>query len=176
MKIILPPRFEHELSPWEHGKRAVWKSFDPEERLAVVLDAPVLQHDDIVASIEHRYKPNEFDNALPAAIVAGVICAPVTLAQSSKHTAEEREIEDLVHQFDPFLVRLRMTSSDVERRFGTPRLTEKRDDGSEFRYYGSPKLGLKNRLLWVSVALKDGKESQIFSDEFFDFHKIQKQH
>lgn len=170
-RISLPPRFEHELSPWEHGKRAVWKSYDAEERLAVVIGAPALQPDDIAASIEHRYRPAKFDNALPAAIIA----APIILAQSSKRATERREIEQLVQRFDPFCVELGMTLFDVERRYGTPRRTEKREDGSEIRYYGSSKLGVENRLLWVAVVFKNGKASEIFSDQFFDYRKIQEQ-
>lgn len=174
-KIILPPRFEHEISPWERGKRAVWKSYDPEERLAVVVQAPDLRREEIVASMEHRHKPNKFDNALPGAIIAGVVGAPITLVQSPSREAERREILALAQHFDPYRLQLTMPLADVEQIFGAPRLIDKLDDDSEIRYYGSPELGVKDRLLWVSVLFKNGKVTAVFSDDFFDYHKIQAQ-
>lgn len=175
-KVVLPPRFEHELSPWEQGRRAVWKSYDPEERLKVVLQAPDLQPADIAVMIERRYRPKVFDNAFPAAVIAGVVGAPIALAQSPKHAAEEREIQALARRFDPFRAQLTMTVSEIERMFGPALLVEALNDGSEIRYYGSMKLGIEDRLLWVSVVFKNGKVISVFSDEFFDYHKIKEQH
>ena len=170
-KIIQPPRFEHELSSAEHGKRAVWKSYDPEERMEVVLQATDLDQQGIMASIEHRYGPNTFDNALPGAIIAGVIGAPVALARGA---VENREIKALAEQFDPYRVRFGMTVTEVEGIFGSPILSENSDDSSETHYYGSPKLGAQNPLLWVSIVFENGKVIQVFSDDFFNYRKIEK--
>jgi hypothetical protein len=172
-KIIQPPRFEHELSPWELGKRAVWKSYDPLERMEVVRRAPDLDRQGIQTAMEHRHKPKTVDNALPGAIIAGIIAAPVTIAQAPQRAAENQEIKLLSERFSAFRVHLEMSVTEVEQMLGSPYLSEKRDDGCEIRYYGSPKLGVQNRLLWVSVSFKEEKAIQVFSNDFFDYHKIE---
>jgi hypothetical protein len=168
-EIILPPRYEHELSPWEQGKRAVWKSANPQERVEVVLHATDLDQEGITDSIERRYRPEKFDNALPAAAIAGVVAAPVALVRGQ---TENREIKVLAETFDPYRVHLGMPLAAVEQMFGAPRLIEKLESGSETRYYGSPKLGTQNPLLWVSVVFNDEKAICVFSDDFFDYRKL----
>jgi hypothetical protein len=169
-KIILPPRFDHVLSPDERGKRAVWKSNDPEERMNVVLEAPDLDRERILGSIERRYRPKGMDNALPGAIIAGIISAP---ALAYRATVENRGIFALAEKFDPYRVQLGMPVAEVEQLFGPPVLLEKSDDGSETRYYGSTKLGFQNPLLWVSVVFKAGEVNRVFSDDFFNYRKVE---
>jgi hypothetical protein len=169
-KIIQPPRFEHELSPVEKGTRAVWKSHDPQERVDVVLQAPDLDEEGITASIQRRYKPKTPDNALPGAIIAGVIGAPVALVRGA---VENREIKALADKFDPYRVRLEMPLAEVEQVFGEPRLVEKLPGDSDMRYYGSTKLGTQNPLLWVSVVFRDDKAVEVFSDDFFNYRKVE---
>jgi hypothetical protein len=169
-KIIQPPRFEHELSPAERGQRAVWKSYAPEERMEVVLQVPDLDQHGILASIERRYRPKAFDNALPGAIIAGVIGAPVALARG---VVENREIRALAEKFDPHRVKLGMSVTEVDGMFGPPILSEKSEDGSETRYYGSTKLGVQNPMLWVSVMFNGEKVIRVFSDDFFNYRKVQ---
>ncbi len=169
-KIILPPRFEHELSPAERGERAVWKSYVPEERMNVVLQAPDLNQQGILASIERRHRPEKFDNALPALIIVGVIAAPVALVRG---TVENRKIKTLAEKFNPYRLTLGMTVEEVEQLFGAPVLSEKPDDVSETRYYGSPKLGTHNSLLWVCVVFKNEKAVRVLSDDFFNYRKVE---
>lgn len=169
-KIILPPGYEHELSPWEQGKRAVWKSPNPQERVEVVLQAPDLDREGIIDSIERRYRPEKFNSFLPAVLIAYLIAAPVALVRGQ---IENREIKALAETCDLYRAHLGMSMAEVEQMFGAPWLIEKLEDGSETRYYGSPKLGIQNPLLWLSVVFKDEKALCIFSDDFFNYQNLE---
>ncbi len=170
VKIIQMPRFEHELSTSERGKRPAWKSHDPEERMEVVLQAPNLGKDGIRASMEGRYKSDGMDNALPGALIAGIIGQPVALA---KNAVENQELRALADKFDPNRVTLGMTSSKVDELLGAPIFAEKSREALEMRYYGSARLGAQNPLLWISVVFRDDKVTRVFSDDFFNYRKIE---
>ena len=169
-KLILPPRFAHELSASERGQRAEWKSHDPQERMQVTLQAPPLNDAGIRASIENRYKPEKFDHALPGAVLAGIIGAPVALARGA---VENASIKSLAQRFDPFRISLGISVAEANRLFGEPVLVEEFAAGSETRHYGSPKLGIQLSPLWLTVVFKDGKAVQVFSDDFFNYRKVE---
>jgi hypothetical protein len=173
-RITLPPRFEHELSPWERGKRATWKSNEPGERIEVVLQALDLDREALAATIEHSVKLNQqpkgMDNALPAAGIVGVIGAPVI---APRKAVERSEIRKLAAQFNPYRVRLGTTLSEVEQMFGQPHRVEQMEDHSETRYYGSPKFGVQLSPFWVAVSFEKERVVSVFSDDFFNFHKVE---
>jgi len=179
-KIIVGPRFDHELSPVERNWTAVWKSRDPYDRLKVVREAQDLSGPQIEESIENRYRPGKPDPGLTAAfIIAGVLTAPITIAEAPKRRAENREIQMLIQKFDPFRAHLGMLLSEVERMYGEPQSKETVGGASEMRYYGSTKLGtdtsfMNTASLWVAIAFKEGSVVAVFSDDFFDYHQIEK--
>jgi hypothetical protein len=172
-KIIQPPRFAHELSAWERGTRAVWTSYDSEERLEVVLHAPDLDRRSLRTSIERRYKPKAFDHTLPGALMVGVVFAPVALARWAGGGAEREELRELARRFDPYRVRLGMTVDEVGALLGTSGVKEALGGGLETRYYGSTKLGTRNPRLWVSVVFQEGRTVRVFSGDFFDYQRLE---
>jgi len=100
-------------------------------------------------------------------------------AETSKRRAQNREIQTLVQRFDPYRAQLGMKIREIEKAYDAPNLKETLHDASEMRYYGSPKLGtdtsfMDTALLWVAVLFMDEKVIAVFTDAFFNHHKIEK--
>ena len=168
-KVSLPPRFKHEVGAWEHGKRATWDTHDPWERVRVVMGAPALDREGLMASVDHRPQRAAFDQALPGAVAAGALFAPALLAQ---HLSDARGVAGGERRFNPYRASPGMTIAEVDNLFGKEALSEMDPAGVETRYYGSKLLGVRDPRLWVVVCFKAGRTIGIFSGDFFDYRKF----
>jgi hypothetical protein len=122
-KILLPPRFSHEMNEAERDYTSTWDSYDPIDRMRTVIESRDLNEENVKASIRNRYRSKGMDNALPGWIIAQTIAAPFTI---SKRLRKADEIAELAAKYDPFRISLGMTAIDVEQRLGNPNLVEER--------------------------------------------------
>ena len=171
--IQQPPKAEIEMAtyrgkPWEKTK-----PIHPEEQMFKIIHGEDLSADEIVELIrlwawqDAERARGEEPNVLPVY----VILAPLFLARAPDRAAAVREAASLAEQFDPFKIKLGMTTNETQAVFGEPELRIKRMGNCMEHVYGSklsPFAPAVTPSVWVSVVFQDGRVTRIFSHDFFD--------
>jgi hypothetical protein len=164
-------RVEFETNTYPGRPRQVPKARNPEAQMAKVLQGQDLSPNEIAEKVE-EWSKNEIVasrgkepmNILPAITATAPLFAP-------KRIRAENEAASLAEKFDPFKIKLGMTTNETQAVFGEPELRLIGLTNRVEHVYGaklSPFAPSITPSVWVSVIFEDGKVTRIFSHDFFD--------
>jgi len=169
--IQQPPKAEFVMAtyrgkPWEKSK-----PIHPEEQMYKVIQGKDLSPGEIVDQIEEWSKNEtlasrgkEPMNILPIVIATAPLFEP-------KIVRAESEAASLAEKFDPFKIKLGMTTNETQAVFGEPELRIAGLTNRVEHVYGSKLSPFAPGItpsVWVSVIFQDGEVTRVFSHDFFD--------
>jgi hypothetical protein len=157
------------------GKDISWLApEEPETRLQHLLAMPALSHHDIERRIAFERASNAYAEKYrePSALWAAVVIpAPLGVVALPRTMHENAHDNELARRFDPFKVRLGMTTDEVDAIYGMPRVVHSSSE-QEVRIYGGPvdrNIVVYPASSYVTVHFDDGRVIRVFSHEFFDW-------
>jgi len=142
---------------------------DPDERMSLTLLQSALSPSDIASRIEINSQRNRRHDPLNIA-PAFLLTAPLWIALSPKMAAEVKQVEAWRRKYDPLLVELGASTTEVERVFGKPAASLLGKGGDIIWLFGHknpPNVPAGVVPALVAVVFNNGSVKCILSDQFF---------
>ena len=172
IRIVNTPPFAY-TNVLSFDKKTPWQKLlpiDPDERITVTMQQPDLSPSDVASrlslDLQRKGKKTDSLNVLPAFIVT----APIWVALAPKAAAETKQVEAWKAQYNPLLISLGASVSEMQKVFGKPgaKVAGKADEIIYlYGHKNPPNVAAGISQSMVAVVLKESTVTRILSDHFF---------
>jgi hypothetical protein len=167
VRIVIPPPFTWTNTPGFQRLLPV----DPDQRITATMQQPDLSPSDIESELLlNSQKKGRSRTGLDNATPAFILTAPIWIALAPKVAAEIKQVEAWKVHYDPLLIPLGASISEVEKIFGKSAATMKGREGEIIRLYGHknpPNVPAGVTPAVVGIVFSDERVNRILRDHFF---------